>query len=72
VTDKALKDSKKKKGNQSFLSSKTFDRPTLRFVNNITGSHLLSLSFGIIYTRHLYQSLSIAVYNACTVSREGP
>ncbi len=25
VTDKTLKDSKKKKGNQSFLSSKTFD-----------------------------------------------
>jgi hypothetical protein len=33
VTDKTLKDSEKKKGNQnqSFLSSKTFDWSTLRF-----------------------------------------
>ena len=36
VTDKTLKDSKKKKGNQSFLSSKTFDWSTLRLRNNIT------------------------------------
>jgi len=48
VTDKTLKDSKKKKGNQSFLLSKTFDWSTLRLRNNITGNHLLSLSFGII------------------------
>jgi hypothetical protein len=31
VTDKTLKDSEKKKGNQSFLFSKTFDWSTLRF-----------------------------------------
>ena len=31
VTDKTLKDSEKKKGNQSFLSSKTCDWSTLRF-----------------------------------------